>query len=328
MKFVARAVAGAQFVHHVARFARRHVAYGAAMGAIVRRFAAVAVLSLLGVVAATAIAAEGDIVAIPKLEKRVTDLTATLSAADEARIEARLKAFEDKKGAQIAVLIVGTTQPETIFDFSLRVSDAWKLGRKGVDDGVLFVIAKNDRKLQILTGRGVQGVLTDAMSKRIIGEIVTPKFRASDFVGGIDDGVAKIMDVLQGEALPPPPQKKVAVQQGTDIQSFLMLGVFAAIFVGPLLRSLLGRFVGATATGGVTGAAAWWLAGGLIFPAIAGVIIFFVVLLMGTMNFSGGRRGGGGWSTGGWSSGGGGSGGGGFSGGGGGFDGGGASGDW
>ena len=187
-------------------------------------------------------AAEGDPIAVPKLSKRVTDLTATLSAADESRIEARLKDFEAKKGAQIAVLIVGTTQPETIFDYSMRVADAWKLGRKDVDDGVLFLIAKGDRKLQILTGRGTQGVLTDAMSKRIISEIVAPKFRASDFAGGIDDGVAKIIDVLQGEALPPPPEKKkTAAKQGGNIESFLVLGLVAALFVGPLLRSLLGR---------------------------------------------------------------------------------------
>ena len=222
------------------------------------------------------------------------------------------------------MLIVGSTQPETIFDYSLRVTDAWKLGRKDVDDGVLFVVAKNDRKLQILTGRGTQGVLTDAMAKRIIAEIVAPKFRANDFAGGIDNGVAKIIDVLQGEALPPPPQKKVAAEGGTNIQSFLVLGIFAAMFVGPLLRSLLGRFVGATATGGAVGAAAWWLAGGMLFPVVAGVIIFFIVLFMGAMNFTGGR--GGGWTTGGGGFGGG--SGGGFSGGGGGFDGGGASGDW
>lgn len=277
--------------------------------------------------AADAIAAEGDIVAIPKLVKRVTDLTATLSVADEARIEARLKTFEEKKGAQIAVLIVATTQPETIFDYSIRVAEAWKLGRKDIDDGVLFVVAKGDRKLQILAGRGTQGVLTDAMSKRIISEIVAPKFRSSDFAGGIDDGVAKIIDVLQGEALPPPPEKKrTSAKQGSSVETFLILGVIAAMFVGPLLRSLLGRFMGASATAGVTGAAAWFLAGGLLFPIVAGVIVFFIVMLMGAMNFS---RGGGGFIPGGWSSGGssGGSSGS-FSGGGGGFDGGGASGDW
>ena len=294
-----------------------------------RRFFALTIASIFVWACAGVAAAEGDIVAIPKLEKRVTDLTATLSAADESRIEARLKEFEAKKGAQIAVLIVATTQPEVIFDYSVRVADAWKLGRKDVDDGVLFVVAKNDRKLQILTGRGTQGVLTDAMSKRIISEIVAPKFRSNDFAGGIDDGVAKIIDVLQGEALPPPPEKKRAsVPQGANIESFLVLGFIAALFVGPLLRSLLGRFVGAGATAGVTGAAAWWLAGGLLFPIVAGVIVFLIVLFMGAMNLS--RGGGGGFIPGGWSSGGssGGSSSDSFSGGGGGFDGGGASGDW
>lgn len=278
---------------------------------------------MVGAMSVVVSAAEGDFVAIPKLEKRVTDLTATLSSTEEARIEARLREFEAKKGAQVAVLIIGTTTPEPIFDYSVRVAEAWKLGRKDVDDGVLFVVAKNDRKLQILTGRGTQGVLTDAMSKRIIGEVVAPKFRAGDFAGGIEDGVAKIIDVLQGEALPPPQKKRVAVEQGGgNVQSFLFIAFIAALFVGPLLRSMLGRFLGASATAGVTGAAAWFLAGGLLFPIIAGVIIFFIVLFMGARGFPGG---GGGFSPGGWSSGGSSDS---FSGGGGGFDGGGASGDW
>ena len=272
-------------------------------------------------------AAEGDFQPIPPLKNRVTDMTATLSAADEARIEARLRGYEAKKGTQIAVLIVATTLPEPAFDYSMRVVDAWKLGRKDIDDGVLFLIAKSDRKLEIRTGRGIQGTLTDAMSKRIISEIVTPKFRAGDFAGGIEQGVEKMIAVLEGEALPPPQKKRIA-SQGVNYEGFLMLGFVAALIAGPLLRSLLGRFVGAAATGGVTGAAAWWLAGGMLFPVIAGVVLFFIVLMMGAMNFSSGR--GGGWSGGGWS--GGGSSGGGssdsFSGGGGGFDGGGASGDW
>ena len=274
-------------------------------------------------------AAEGDPQPIPKLDKRVMDLTATLSAADESRIAARLKEFEAQKGAQIAVLIVGTTQPEAIFDYALRVAEAWKLGRKGVDDGVLFVVAKNDRKIQILTGPGLQGTLTDAMSKRIIGEIVGPKFRAGDFAGGIEQGVEKMIGVLQGEALPAPPQKRIAAKS-VNYEGFLILGFIAALVIGPLLRALAGRFVGASATGAATGAAAWWLAGGMVFPVIAGVIIFFVVLMMGAMNFSRGR--GGGWSSGGFSGGSSGGWSGGssdsFSGGGGSFDGGGASGDW
>ena len=292
-----------------------------------RRFLAPVAVLFAAWVAIFAHAADGDFQPVPPLKQRVTDLTATLSSADEARIEARLREFEAQKGAQIAVLIVGTTLPEPAFDYSMRVVDAWKLGRKDVDDGVLFLIVKNDRKLEIRTGRGVQGTLTDAMSKRIISEIVAPKFRSGDFAGGIEQGVEKIIAVLQGEALPPPQKKRVAVQSAS-YDTFFYIALFAAFAVGPLLRALLGRFLGAGATAGVTGLAAWFIAGGLIFPIIIGAIIFFVVLMSGGINLPGGR-GGGGWSSGGWSGGGGSSGGGGgFSGGGGGFDGGGASGDW
>jgi uncharacterized protein len=274
--------------------------------------------------------AEGDPQPVPALKARVTDQTGTLSAADEARIEGKLRAFETQKGAQIVVLIVGTTQPEAIFDYAFRVGEAWKLGRKGVDDGVLFVIAKNDRKLQILTGPGLQGTLTDAMSKRIISEIVAPRFRAGDFAGGIEQGVDKIIGLLQGEALPPPPQKKKAVSGGMNYETFFVMAMIAAFLVGPMLRTLLGRFLGATATGGITGAAAWWLAGGLLFPIAAGAIIFVVALLMGAAGFRNlrGGGGGGGWSIGGGSSSSGGGSSDSFSGGGGSFDGGGASGDW
>lgn len=291
-----------------------------------RALAVRCVALLLALVSSVAMAAEGDFIAVPKLEKRVTDTTGTLSSSDEARIETRLKAFEAAKGAQIAVLIVDSTLPETVFDYSTRVFTEWKLGRKGVDDGVLLVVAKNDRKLQILTGPGISGSLTDAISKRIISEIIAPKFRAGDFAGGIDSGVARIISVIEGEALPPPPKKRVATSGGS-FENFVVLAILAAVFVGPLLRAILGRFLGAAATGGVTGAAAWFIAGGLALPIVAGVLVFFVVLFMGA--FRGFTGGGGGWTSGGGGSwGGGGSGGGGFSGGGGSFDGGGASGDW
>ena len=222
----------------------------------------------------------------------------------------------------VPVLIVGSTHPEAIFDFTLRVGDAWKLCRKGVDDGVLFVIAKDDRKMQILTGPGVQGVLTDAVSKRIIAEIVAPRFREGKFADGVFNAVDKMAAVIDGEALPPPAKKRKASRTDGD-GNFIMLAVFAAIFLAPILRAIMGRFMGASATAGITGAAAWLLAGGLFFPILAAVIVFVIALLAGGKGFS---SGGGGWG-GGWSSGGGGSSDS-FSGGGGGFDGGGASGDW
>lgn len=280
--------------------------------------------------ASTSTAAAGNFQTVPKLQKRVTDLTGSLAPADEAKIESRLKDFEAKKGAQIAVLLVDTTQPEPVFDYAARVFSEWKLGRKGIDDGVLFVVAKGDRKMQILTGPGISGVMTDAVSKRIIAEIVSPKFRSGDFAGGIDDGVAKMISVIDGEALPPPPDKRVATKSTGGYENFFVLAIFAAMIVGPMLRAVLGRFLGATATGGVTGAAAWFIAGGLAIPIVSGVLVFLGVLLVGSMG-SGlglGGSGRGGWLSGGGFGGGGSSGGGGFSGGGGSFDGGGASGDW
>ncbi len=291
--------------------------------------ALVALVSLCALSPFISSAAEGDLIAIPKLDKRVTDTTATLSAADEEKISATIRAFEAKKGGQIAVLIVASTAPEAIFDYALRVGEAWKLGRKGVDDGVLFVIAKDDRKMQILTGPAVQGVLTDVVSRRIIAEVVAPRFREGNFAGGIFDGVEKIASVIDGEALPPPPQKrKASSSQSGSSSNFLFLAVFATFFIAPMLRAMMGRFMGASATAGITGAAAWWIAGGLLFPIIACIIVFVVSLLYG---MGGGSRGGGGGWVGGGGWGGGSSGGGGgdsFSGGGGGFDGGGASGDW
>ena len=287
--------------------------------------AVVAVASLLYGLSSGA--AEGDFLAVPKLASRVTDTTATLGVSEEARITERIRGFEAKKGGQIAVLIVDSTAPEPIFDYALRVAETWKIGRKGVDDGVLFVVAKSDRKMQILTGPGVQGVLTDAVSKRIIAETVAPRFREGKFGDGIYNGVDKIASVIDGEALPPPLKKKQA-SQSSGSENFFFLAILAAVFVAPVLRSMLGRLLGATATAGVTGAAAWWILGGLFLPVVIGVIVFLVALFAGMFS---GRHGGAGFGGfGGFGGGGGGSAGdgGGFSGGGGGFDGGGASGDW
>ena len=291
----------------------------------VSRWLAGSALALAALLSAVpSLAAEGDFVAVPTLVARVTDTTATLSAADEARITDRIRAFEAKKGGQIVVLIVDSTAPEVIFDYALRVAETWKIGRKGVDDGVVFVIAKSDRKMQILTGPGVQGVLTDAVAKRIISEAVAPRFREGKFADGIFDGVDKIAAVIDGEALPPPPQKKRASKSSGD-ENFFFLAVLAVLFVAPVLRSIFGRFLGAGATAGVTGLAAWWILGSLLLPVVIGVIVFFVALFAGLFGGRGGGGFGGIGGGGGWSGGGGGDS---FSGGGGGFDGGGASGDW
>ncbi|HEX4944956.1 MAG TPA: TPM domain-containing protein [Usitatibacteraceae bacterium] len=272
---------------------------------------------------------------VPKLTGRVIDLTATLAAPESEAIAARLKAFEAAKGSQVAVLMVPAIGTETIEEFATRVTDEWKLGRAGVDDGVLFVIAKQERRMRIQTGRGVQGVLTDALSRRIIAERVSPRFRAGDFAGGISDGVDAIMKAIEGESLPPPAQapSRGKVDSFSSIENFFWLAFVVVPVVGMILRSLVGRFLGAGLTSGVTGLAAWVIFGSLLLGGIAAVITFLAVLFMGTSAL-GARRGGiggGPWGGGGWSGGGGGGfggGGGGFSGGGGGFDGGGASGNW
>src|SRR5580704_7653936 len=164
--------------------------------------------SLLALLLCWAFAAAAD-VAVPPLSGRVVDQTGTLSSGDIATLTQTLKDFETRKASQIAVLIVPTTEPETIEQYSIRVADAWKIGRKKVDDGAILLVAKNDHKLRIEVGYGLEGALTDVTAQRIIDEVITPKFKSGDFTGGISDGVDRIIGVVNGEPLPaptPPPE--------------------------------------------------------------------------------------------------------------------------
>jgi len=296
----------------------------------VPRLAALVAASVWLAAAPVPRAAAQDFQPVPKLEARVTDLTGTLAPADRARLEARLAAFEAEKGAQIAVLIVPTTRPEEIEQYSIRVVEAWKLGREKPDDGALLLIAKEDRSLRIEVGRGLEGALTDLASKRIISDTITPLFRQGDFAGGITAGIEQMIRIIDGEPLPPPdPQWQGAASGLADRLPFLL----AMIFVGSaVLRALLGRALGSVATGVAAGSIAWWLTKLLGLAVGVGIFGLFAALLLG---FGGGRRWSslprhGGWSSGGWGSSGGsgGSRGGGFGGGGGSFGGGGASGRW
>ena len=278
----------------------------------------------------------GEPIAVPKLTARVIDQTGTLAPQEQQQLEAKLSAFEQAKGSQVAVLMVPTIGAEPIEDFALRVTDAWKLGRAGIDDGVLFVVAKQQRKMRIQTGRGVQGTLTDAMAKRIVAERVAPSFRNGDFAGGINAGVDAILKAIEGEALPAPSatQSTRKVDTISSGSNFLWLAFFAVPVLAMVLRPLVGRAGSAGLTGGATGVAAWLLFGSLVVGGIAAVVAFVVAVSMGTNMLRQGRGGGGsgGWiptgGGGGWSGGSSSGGGGGFSGGGGGFDGGGASGSW
>jgi uncharacterized protein len=274
------------------------------------------------------------LVAVPPLSGRVVDQTGTLSSGDIDSLTQTLKDLETRKGSQIAVLIVPTTDGEAIEQYALRVAEAWKIGRKKVDDGALLVIAKNDRRLRIEVGYGLEGALTDVTSKRIIDEDITPKFKAGDFGGGVAAGVDRMVRIVNGEKLPEPEPPHWQDSQSFNPEDlFNPFLIIPAIFFGGLLRSLMGRLLGSVAAGALTALLAWFLVGSMLAAVIVGVIAsLFVLISDGFTSVGPGRRGGtSGWSGGSggsWSSGGSSSSGGGFSGGGGSFGGGGASGSW
>jgi uncharacterized protein len=273
-------------------------------------------------------------VAVPPLSGRVVDQTGTLTGGDIAALTQTLKDFEARKGSQIGVLIVPTTDQETIEQFSIRAAEAWKIGRKKIDDGALLVIAKNDRHLRIEVGYGLEGALTDATTRRIIDEEITPKFKSGDFAGGVSAGINRMLRVIDGEKLPAPePEhwRSPGLSNYVDpLNPFVIFGVFV---VGTILRTTLGRLFGSVAAGGFVGFLAWLFVGSIAISIIA-AIIAFVFALFGDFAPAGGRGRGGSWSSGSsggsWSGGGssGSSDSGGFSGGGGSFGGGGASGSW
>jgi uncharacterized protein len=268
----------------------------------------------------------GAQVPVPPLGGRVTDRTATLTDEQKSALEQTLRSFEARKGSQVAVLIVPSTAPETIEQYALRVAERWKPGRKNVDDGALLVVAKDDRTLRIEVGYGLEGALTDAACKRIISEIIVPRFRQEDFYGGVAYGVDRILRVIDGEPLPKPEERRSGGTRG--IGSFLPVMMILALVVGGVLHTVLGKFPGALVTGGAVSVVAWMLVGAVSVALIAGVIAFLFTLMGGGMGGRGLGRGGFGGGFGGGGFEGGGFGGGGFSGGGGGFGGGGASGRW
>jgi uncharacterized protein len=281
-------------------------------------------------------------VAVPPLRSHLTDLTQTLTAQQQQAIEHDLAELQARKGAQIAVLIVPSTQSESIEQYARRILDAWQLGRKGVDDGALLLVAKDDRRLRIETQYGLEGVIPDATAKRIMVEDITPALKRGDFYGGIAAGLGRMIGLVDGEPLPPPPPPKQD-PDWSSIEDLLAVLVFAVVFVAGALRALLGELFGAAAAGAVVGLGLWLSVGSLILAG-AGAMAAFLIVLLGRRNRRGrggsrrdkGRQrpsdwgwwsGGGGFSGGG-NSGGGGSSGGGFSGGGGSGGGGGASDSW
>ncbi len=305
-----------------------------------RRAMRVAALLLAALVASLAQAWEAGsdgLAPIPALKQRVTDLTGTLAAAETRALDARLAAWESATGNQLAVLVVPSTKPEPIEAYSIRVADAWKIGRKGQDNGALLLVARDDKKLRIEVGYGFEGVLTDATARRIIAEDIVPSFQAGRFAEGIGKGVDRIIAVVdKGEPMPAAsaPRKPSGLDmfKGINVETLLVFVFVVVPIMAGILRRIFGRALGSTVGAGIVGAAAWVVTGAMLIAVVAAVIAFVVILIAGA---GGGlsRRGGGVWTSSGSGGGfgggfGGGSGGGGFSGGGGGFGGGGASGGW
>ncbi len=273
---------------------------------------------------------------VPALTARVIDQTQTLDSAQRNGLETKLAAFEQRKGSQIVVLMVPTTAPEDIASYTQRVGDTWKIGRKGVGDGLLVVVAKNDRAMRIATAKTLEGAVPDLAAIRIIDEEMKPRFRQNDFAGGLNAAVDRLIGLVDGEPLPAPSRDTgESSGYGNDgIFGFLQhfgLFLFVGVFIGaPIVRAILGKKLGTVVVGGGVGLVVFLITASIAIAAIAGVIALVITLVAAAGRPGGG---GGGWSSGGggggWSSGGSSGGGGGFSSGGGGnFGGGGASGNW
>ena len=273
-------------------------------------------LALLWLVLLPAIGMAAELVPVPALSARVTDLTGTLDATQKGRLEAQLAAIDRAGRAQIAVLLLPTTQPEAIEAFGIRLAEAWKIGHKGVDNGAIIVVAKNDRRMRIEVGYGLEGSIPDAVAKRIIDERMAPLFKQGDFFGGLRAAVEGLDQAIGGQAsgppAEPPPEGGSSGGEGSGLLPWLM----AALVAGGVLRMMFGVF-GSFAAAAVAGWLGFAIFGSWLAALLAGVAIFvlsfFNLFALGGM----GRGFGGGSSSGG-----------GFGGGGGGFGGGGASGGW
>jgi len=266
------------------------------------------------------------------LNNPVIDEAKILSASDKQAIETKLRSLNDRGLAQAAVVIVPTTNGEDIFDYSMKVADRWKLGKKDTDQGLLMVVAVNDRKMYILTGYGLEGTIPDAVAKRIISDDITPRFKQGDYAGGITAGINRIEERLTTDPAILKQADANRVNTNSNAQSnqeggipLIFLGFFGFV-AGMILTSILGRFFGSIATAGGIVTLGTIFGAGLLGSMFVAFIVFLFLLFRG--GGRGGRGGGGVVFLPGGGFGGGGFGGGGFSGGGGGFGGGGAGGDW
>ena len=301
------------------------------------------VLVVAGLLAAQPALAQ-DVLAVPSLDgRRVIDQTGTLTPPQTEVLADKLKAIETKRGSQVVVLMVPTTQPEDIAAYAQRVGETWKIGRRGVGDGLLIVVAKDDRRATIATAKALEGAVPDVAAARIIREQLTPAFRAGDYAGGLNSSVDRLAERIAGEGLPEPaaPSARPArPANGFDLDNVSPFLFIVVPLIGGLLTRVLGRKGGALLTGGLVGGIGWWLTASALVAGGAALVAMFLV---GVLGLGSGRSGigpvvwggGGGFGSGGGLGGGfgggaaGSGGGGGFSSGGGGdFGGGGASGSW
>ncbi len=292
---------------------------------------AVALVWLLSTACAL-VAAQG-VQALPALSARVIDQTGTLDAASKAALETKLAAFEQERGSQVVVLMVATTAPEDIADYTQRLGDAWKIGRPNVGDGVLFVIAKDDRRLRIATAKTLEGAIPDLLARRILDQAVTPALRQGDYAGGLAAGVDQILARIRGEELPlPDASQRPRASDHLSGPDLLIFVAFAVPVVAAVLRGIFGNKLGTLLTGIGAGGLAYLLTAVFWIAIGAGLLGMVAALVMQHLPMSSGTGRGGPWGGGGF----GGAGGGGFGGGGGGFSsggggnfgGGGASGGW
>lgn len=287
---------------------------------------------LLGVMPAWAGAATDGVLPVPRLTGHVIDQSQTLNTAQAQALERKLSAFEQAHGTQMVILLIPSTQPEDIAAFAQRVGDTWKIGRRDVGDGLLIVVAKQDRRIRIEVAKALEGAVPDLAASRIIEQAIKPAFKAGDYAGGLNLGVDQLMARIQGESLPEPAGTRNVLSQhngeGFQFNDLVVFGLIGIPIMFGVLSAILGRKLGALATGTIGGLLVWIVTSSLFLAIGAGIVAVMLALAMG----NGGRRGGpGGWGGppmgGGWG-GGGRSGGGWSSGGGGDFGGGGASGNW
>ncbi len=281
--------------------------------------AAVAAFLAVTLLLACAFAQAQQLAAIPALTSPVIDTTGTLDAATKQQLEAQALVLQQRKGSQLQVLVVPTTEPEDIAQYAVRAFEQWKIGRKGVDDGVLLVVAKNDRRVRIEVGYGLEGAIPDATSARVIQEYLVPKFRAGDYAGGITDASGALVKLIDGEPLPAPMTDHRAERQGNGGGGWIF-ALFVAFIVAQVVRGIFGKapsLLRGLLAGGAAGFIAFLMSSMLIVGGLGALIGFF----MGLIGVSAGRfardRGYGGWGGGGFGGGGGWGGGGGFGGGGG-----------